>query len=834
MERASRRIAALLALLGLTATSTGAGATTTAMPRPATVTAPEPGDITVGVDWRRVEIAPDVSPHRAVSAAGRLWVVGMRGDVAAEQQGPVLFSTADGEQWDEHDLRALGVPRATLCGTDDLRVCHPANVVLMGGDGVFLTIDSAANDEPLVSDRWAVRGDGAALEAFDATVDDGQWPEPDEGGAVLRGGRPQVGAAVDGRAVMLGAGRRDLYSPLVLHTLGLADGTRVASDPSQPFAEPGAFHSLAALEHTALGYVAIGHGPGAEQILLPSSWRSDDGEHWSGSLLNPAHDTGGDAVYSAYDLADGPAGLVVAGGLRPEGYLSDVVDPVFWHSTDGEAWEEIVAGDLPDGTATSVTALPDRYVATIVDGAGVVVLAGSPDGRQWSVLASELPPMVRLTTWDDGLVALDATHVLISKPGFAGGADAHEPVDTRPVALTRAVDPAGPADVGRYWRRVELPDGLSPYRRADTRNVVAAGAHIWALAERDERVALLSTADGATWVEHDLAAAGVPDAWLEGHGDHYSTSSVVIGLLLPDGDGVVLLLSRYPVDNDTIPPELLVVRSDGATLDVWLPETIALGAWPGPSNGDDLRYGTPLTGVAHEGRVVLIGHGQWWQPYATGDRSLVATVVEPDRQASFVAQNDPPLGGRGWQTAVALHRSGERFVLLGLTAPPGDDEGARQVTTWTSPDGIEWSGPHHAGAGGDLWDHPIGVVEGPAGLLAYGSTGTMGATDERPHPVMWWHSPDGEVWARVLPDVVGAGEVITSTWVFDGRYHAIVRDRANNVLLGSVDGVTWTREATHVPVVGHVHPWGDGVVGYTDGTIYVSRPGFTAGALVGG
>lgn len=789
-----------------------------------------PDTAAVGIDWRRVEVAPDITPRAVVVAGDRLWVAAVRGDVDAAHQGPALFSTVDGERWDEHDLGELGVPRATRCGTDDVRICHPANLLLLGGDGVFLIIDNATNDEPTARDRWVVSGDGAHLEAFDIGATYGAWPAPDEDGNVLVGGRPTVGVAADGRALTLGQGRRGPSAPLVVQTIDPGVGAQVTLDPTQPFAQPRQVHIVQALRQTDLGYVAVGAGPGSEAILLPSVWRSADGAQWSAQLLNAAHDVAGDAVYSVYDLADGPAGLVVSGAVRPEGFVSDVVLPAFWQSPDGEVWHEAVltefgAGVPAAGSPVSIVALPDRYVSLVVSGIELS-LATSPDGLTWSVLDPAPPPMNRLVAWGDGLVATDARHVLISAPGFTRGVDAREPVDAPPVTFTSTTDPAGPDDVGRFWRSVDLPAGLSVYGR-DVSSVVTVGTDIWVLAQRDDAtLTLLSSPDGSTWTDHDLAAAGVPTEWLVIEND-FTDSVRSAPLLIPDGDAVVLLLGRYPLDNETIPPELLTVRSDGTMLDVRLPESFTLGAWPGPSDGDDLRYGAPSTGIAHQGRLVLAGAGQWWEPYATGDRSIVVTVIEPDGHVTFVAQNGPPFGGRNWQLPVAMRHVGDQLMLIG-TAPLVDaGDGPRQLATWTSNDGIEWSGPHLVGHGGGLWDDPAGVVNGTAGMLAYGATSSLVTaipTDERPSPAMWWHSPDGTTWTRADATAAGSAERLVSTWATADGYRAIVTGRAGNVLLGSTDGVTWTRIAWGVPLVSDVQPWGDGLVGHADGRIYLSRP----------
>lgn len=844
MWRSRKRAVLRLVIAGSVAAAinggTAAARPTTTASMSARTTATAAAAITVGVDWRRVELAPDVSPRRGAVSADRVWVSAVRGNVAAELQGPVLYSSADGEQWDEHDLQALGVPRTTLCGTADLRICYPATVLLLADEAsseIVAIIDSVTAQEPATRDRWLVRGDGTTMTAAPVSIANEEWPAPDDAGNALLGGPPRAGALVDGRALALGTGRRGNSSTLLVHTIE-PDGTaRVVSDATLPFGVSGKAFSVTALTHSVDGYVAIGHGPGTEGFLLPSSWRSADGVQWEAALLNPADDSIDSRTVSLFGVTAGPAGLVAAGSLRPEGFASPVVEPIFWHSTDGLTWQEVDAAALGQGNVYTITALADRYMA-YVGSAESSRLATSADGVEWSVLDDAAPMMEQLLRWGDGLVAIDARHVLISRPGFVAGHDARDPVDRSRAVTTAAVDPAGPGDVGRFWRSVSLPEGLSMYvNSGDIRNgsgnLEVAGERVWMLAERAETVVLLSSVDGATWAEHDLVAAGVPADWLTNHGDT-SVGGTTLAVLVPDGDQIVLLLSRYPLDNETIPPQLLLVRSDGTGFDVWLPETFALDTWPGPSGGDDLRFGAPLVGRAHEGRLVLAGAGQWWEPWATGDRSTVVTVIEPDRRVTFVAQNGPPLGGEGWQVPVALHRVGEQFVLVGTGQSPDGGDGTSQLNTWTSADGLEWFGPNLVGAGGDLWDDPAGVIVGPGGLLAYGRTSVIEDTAEVPSPVMWWHSPDGATWTRVTSDAAATGEAITSTWVTDGQYHSIVSGRPFNVLLSSADGITWTRTAVYVPPVRDVRQWGDGVIGWDRTTIYISRPGITAGTLFTG
>ena len=341
----------------------------------------------------------------------------------------------------------------------------------------------------------------------------------------------------------------------------------------------------------------------------------------------------------AYTAALGPSGWVPA-AHSPRRFVSDAISAVLWHSSDGVAWQQIVLDEFA-GSVTSVAAHGDRYLAYVRTDDGPIMLE-SPDGIEWRLLDPDVPDLGRLTPWGDGLVATLAGNVLISKPGFTGGSDAREQLEPAPIVLTGATEPTTVADVGVFWHAVELPAGVALDARNQAPWMVVAGdgcgrpgIRRHAHAAVDRRRSRLDRARSRR--------RGVPHDWLVDSGDWELYNS---RMLIADGTAVVLVLSRYPSDNETIPPQLLVVRSDGRP-SMRLPESFDLGAWPGPRTAT-ICATAPVTGVAHDGRLVLSGRGQWWQPYDTGDSSIIVTVIEPDGRVSFVAQSGPPLGGWGW------------------------------------------------------------------------------------------------------------------------------------------------------------------------------------------
>jgi hypothetical protein len=103
----------------------------------------------------------------------------------------------------------------------------------------------------------------------------------------------------------------------------------------------------------------------------PKMWRSMDGEEWTVSRL-----PGGKPPMS---LVAGPGGFVAS--TVGDGSLAEV-----WHSTDGEAWEQVFAPDLYLG---ALIATDEEFVA-LLSGAeqGSGAIATSPDGRDWT-MASE-------------------------------------------------------------------------------------------------------------------------------------------------------------------------------------------------------------------------------------------------------------------------------------------------------------------------------------------------------------------------------------------------------------------------------------------------------------
>lgn len=857
MVRGTWRRVAAVALAGVMAACSGGGSdgtadetppstpppdttpATAAAPATTTTTIP-PLPIEVGVDWRRFGVADDVRLLDGAVAAERLWVVGVRGKPAEPgEQGPVLFSTTNGDVWDEHDLRDLGVPHETLCGTDS-RLCQPAAVVLASdGEAVHLLVDAGYDREPLVRDRWLVTGTADALTVHDTdALGYGPWPESEWSDLHLA--RPSHATAVDGRVIAVANGQwvprlemgvEGARRTLVTHLIDPAGGSSVWAAGAPPLEVTAS--SVGAVRHTSLGLVVLGTQSGGGATLVPSLWTSADGTTWDGpAALHPSLlDPDSEERHFYRSITEGPAGLVVAGTVDPEGRFDPTTSqPVLWHSADGADWQRVEPGLVPAASAVRVAATGELYYAAVLASAGNQ-LWRSADGTTWEA-AGEIPTHHTFLSWGDGLVGIGSSEVVISKEGVWGGTDALDPSESGESGLvqpTDVIDPEGPDDVGRFWRRVPI-GGVDRVRE-----LVVAGDRLWLTgttgSAADGQLRLLSSGDGVSWTEHDLAALGLPDD-LAGATPPDPTTGRAGSLLLADGDEVVLVLSRYPVDNNMAAPRLAVVRGTADALDVWQPESFQQAPYPGPSNGLDLRYGTPSTGVVVDGRLVLAGRGQWWLPFQTADSSVLVTVIDPDRSVTFVGAYAPPFGGRENVEPVAMLHTGSEFVLIGDGSPPGAGFDPT-VLVWRSPDGLAWTGPQAEYSERQERNQPEAAVHGPAGIVVHGNSDRyISDPVHAGYPTMWWHSPDGQSWSAVLPDVAATGIGVRATWVFGDRYYSLAATNPAAVVLTSADGVTWEVIAEGVPEVSRVSVWGDGVVGTSTDHLFVSKPGFTAGELV--
>lgn len=293
---------------------------------------------------------------------------GYASDVGPYVGRPLLWTSADGQTWEE---RVLDTPAAEEALSDS-RIEH----VVTLPDGRLLAVSEHRRPNAWTSEdaeTWtavdlgigdasvlsiAAGGGGLVLLANAADRAQQAWFSGDGMAwelthAVAAEGEAQLEAVAAGPEgfVIVGALRGETDRP---HVIASADGRSWVTAPDQPAFEDGDFPSDVA----PLGpdWVATGFGAseGEQRSIV---WRSADGLTWSRDL-GPA-DPGGRNTYYATDIA-GAGGHVI---LSPAEVClcGPFQDPtVAWDTTDGTTWTAID----PDGSyVTEVVAAGDVVVA---------------------------------------------------------------------------------------------------------------------------------------------------------------------------------------------------------------------------------------------------------------------------------------------------------------------------------------------------------------------------------------------------------------------------------------------------------------------------------------
>ena len=184
-------------------------------------------------------------------------------------------------------------------------------------------------------------------------------------------GAPVVGVGIDEMvAIKIG----DPESAAFGETSELAvwtspDGTTwIEGDPSG-FANSGYLYDL---QHTSVGWLAVGESVRNQHDVVPAVYHSDDGRLWKRVLRGD-----GDGEGAAWAIAEREGQVLVVG--------SEGGQPMVWRSSDGMRWR---ASRLPaathGGEATAGAWLGDRW---LVVGAGSetepMTAWMSPDGASW-------------------------------------------------------------------------------------------------------------------------------------------------------------------------------------------------------------------------------------------------------------------------------------------------------------------------------------------------------------------------------------------------------------------------------------------------------------------
>lgn len=335
------------------------------------------------------------------------------------------------------------------------------------------------------------------------------------------------------------------------------------------------------------------------------------------------------------------------------------------------------------------------------------------------------------TTVQALLAGFATAAVLVSGCSSAPDTPPDEPGDRSSVTIsdpdpspTPAIDPEA---WGTSWARTETlpPLGGAEYVRSFT-----ASGRYW-IYNMQQRSQLHYTEDGITWGTIDLTDVGLPEAavtqtdWapcdnpvVDDRGDSFDLFFYVPhGGAHPQG----LAMSPWLV---TITGDEVAAVKDGAS--------IGLETMPAAIDGWDFRTECPKGFVTVNDTRYLLGRGQWWQPYKTGNDDAYIATETADGMWSVYSSRAPFLGGEEQVDIHAVYAMDDRIVAL--SKPEHWD--ATGFIAWTSTDGQQWTAQHVEGGVDDFYR--LDVVQYDGGVVVIGS----GNSDE----TNVWHSSDSQTW----------------------------------------------------------------------------------------
>ena len=542
---------------------------------------------------------------------------------------------------------------------------------------------------------------------------------------------------------------------------------------------------------------------------------------------------GGEHEQWAFDVAAGPAGMVVAGGENVWGEIR----PRLWFSANGEEWTSVDGG--PGGpldttgeeTVRAVAPMGEGFVAVgsrLVDNEQDGMAWYSADGETWEQLDTPTlggpgrQEVASLTAFDGGLVAGGMSDV--------NGDGRGEPV------IWRSAD-------GRTWEgsgALPLSDGKWDAARdlevqsltfGPTAGLIAAGGNEY------QPALWQSTDGGVTWAE-------LPDPV---HGDLFQDGvSLRAAASL---DGVTVAIGAEPsvlrlagprwedVSADAFPKSQaqpfatsLATDGEGTTIAAGGLFTASVGEtreafagqlWRRTGDGwealdsTNLAAGHVLDVASFSGGFVAVGiedfglaskrvtvtdtnpdglmwlsrNGTDWARFGVADprvnEEMLGFIDDPSQAGLPAAieqleRESPPLsvdpaGGDGTRSLAAVSAYGDGFVAVGSVYYGGDAE----PIILMSPDGVNVSSeyPPHVGPGIQQYDDVCVDDEGNA--VAVGAGGTNGAYDV----FAAFRKPEG--WTAASGPFTGSG---------DQRAYACAASDEGFIMVGS-DDRTGNRDA---------------------------------------
>jgi hypothetical protein len=268
---------------------------------------------------------------------------------------------------------------------------------------------------------------------------------------------------------------------------------------------------------------------------------------------------------------------------------------------------------------------------------------------------------------------------------------------------------------------------------ADYVDFVAAGA-LW-LADYELETTLHTTTNGETWDSIDLTQHGLPAE----AGMRAGTAGCTGGPAIDDrGDAFTVVY--YTGTNGSDPQGLLdlmwLVDIAGDSVTVTPGASVGLEVMPAAEGDQTFRTSCAAAFVDLNGQRAMVGEGQWWKPFSTGNSN--AFVAVEDANGSWhvhSTQASAFLGGVVANIAGVANAGGNLVAVL-----EGDYLNP-SFTVWVSSDGRDWTQSTQVFALNDI------PVEVHAVLATESGVAVLGATDEgTAGQGVLWTSTDGVTW----------------------------------------------------------------------------------------
>jgi hypothetical protein len=146
--------------------------------------------------------------------------------------------------------------------------------------------------------------------------------------------------------------------------------------------------------------------------------------------------------------------------------------------------------------------------------------------------------------------------------------------------------------------------------------------------------------------------------------------------------------------------------------------------------------------------------------------------------------NTTDAAGNTTSTGTQVFGWSDGFVVFRETAVMTADSNSKsiEIVPYVSADGLTWTKGQALDVKGlDAWEVVAGLVEGPAGILAYGH-GELATCSGPTHYNSLWLSKDGLSWSRI--------DTNAYTYIDGGSSGYVATDYSSDIWV-STDGVTW-------------------------------------------